>query len=158
MNNKSIILVVVLFVAIVLGMFVFAYLKKSELVVPPTNNLAITPTDTDAYDVTQIDGKHYYIDGVHTVVGEIALPTPCDLLVSTSSITAEPDRISLNFNVINNSESCATVVTNARFSVSAVAPRYIPFVATFMGVPVALNFTEAEPGELPEEFEVYIKG
>jgi len=158
MNNKSIVLAIVLFVAVVLGMFIFAYLKKSELVVPPTSNLATTETTTNAYGITRIDGKHYFIDGVHTVVGEVALPTPCDLLVSTSSVTTEPDGINLEFSVVNNSETCATVITTARFSISAEAPRYLPFTATFMDVPVVLNFTEADQGELPEEFEVYIKG
>ena len=41
MNKKSLILVIFLFIVIVVGMLVFTYLKKSEMIAPSSANLAI---------------------------------------------------------------------------------------------------------------------
>ena len=158
MNKNTIIAISLALLCIVAGMFLFAGLKKSEPVENPAATTATT-TQTNSYGITRIDGKHYFIDGVHTVVGEIALPTPCDLLEATSTVsTGTPNQINIAFTVINNSESCATMVTPARFSVNATAEQYANITATFMGQPVVLNLIEAAPGETPAEFQVYTKG
>jgi hypothetical protein len=158
MSNKLIALIVGIFVLIVAGMFGFAYLKKAEApaVVPAVE----TPAPTlDAYNITRIEGKHFFSNGVHTVVGELSLPTACDLLTATSSVSGVSSTdVMLDFNVINHSSDCAKQVTTARFKVSAVATSSAGFKAQFMGKAVELNLTEAAPGETPDQFEVYTKG
>lgn len=156
MSQKSIILFVVLFIVLIAGMFGYAYLKQSELVIPtaePTFNA------NDEYGITRIEGKHFFIDGVHTIVGEISMPTPCDLLTTTSQVAESmPEQVTFVFTVLNNSDTCASQVTSARFKVSATASAQASLGATFRGQPVSLNLVEASKGETPESFELYIKG
>ena len=159
MNQKTIISLTVFFVVLVAGMFAFTYLKKTELNnSPEVNELAPEPEVVYA-SITRIDGKHYFIDGVHTVVGEILMPTPCDLLEVTADVAESmPEQITLDFTVINNAEICAQQVTPQRFMVSATASEGASFQAVFVGHPVELNLVPAQPGETPDEFELFIKG
>jgi hypothetical protein len=157
MDKKTIILVVSIFSLIVAGMFVFAYLKKGETTEMP---IVVVEEEQMPYaGITRIDAKHFYIDGIHTFVGEIILPTPCDLL-ETKSVVMEsfPEQIRLDFNVINNSEVCAQVMTTQRFMVEATASSEATVSAYLMGKQVVLNLIPAASGETPEEFELYIKG
>jgi hypothetical protein len=157
MDKKTIILVISIFALIVAGMFIFAYLKKGETTTMP---VAETPEETFPYaGITRIDAKHFYIDGVHTFVGELTLPTPCDLLEVDSQIMESfPEQVRLDFNVINNSEVCAQVMTTQRFMVSATASSEAVVFAYLMGKEVVLNLIPAAAGETPDEFELYIKG
>lgn len=163
MNQKTITLIVVLFALLVLGMFVYAYLKQQELQPAPTATTTPATTEEEsvaAYpNINRIDGTHYYIDGTHTVVGELIFPTPCDLL-ETDAVVAEsmPEQITLNFEVINNAENCAQVATPQRFKIAADASEAAEFSATFMGEPIQLNLKPAPEGETPDDFEVFIKG
>lgn len=157
MDKRSIVLIVSVFLLIVVGMFVYAYLKRSEIT-PPVVDVPVAEVVPYA-DITRIDAKHFYIDGVHTFVGQIELPTPCDLL-EVESVVAEsyPEQLSLNFSVINNSQNCAQIVTAQRFKVDAAASADAIVRATFMGRTVELNVIPAAVGETPEEFELFIKG
>ncbi|OIP78424.1 MAG: hypothetical protein AUK16_00195 [Parcubacteria group bacterium CG2_30_44_11] len=159
MSQRAIVISIVIFGLIVAGMFTFAYLKKQEMketVVPTTP----VPTEEVAYaSVTRIDAKHFFIDGVHTLVGEIPMPTPCDLLESSARVAESfPEQIMINFSVINNADFCAQVVTAQRFKVSATASPEATFSAQFMGRPVELNLIPAGAGETPDAFELFIKG
>ena len=160
MQHRAIGLAISLFVLIVVGMFVFAFLKQQEISVPTQNTNEPTTEENDKYSsITRIDGKHFYIDGIHTVVGEIPMPTPCDLL-ETNMIVAEsyPEQITIDFSVINNAEFCAEVVTPQRFKVSGAASPAATFKALFQNRNVELNLIEAEAGETPDDFELFIKG
>lgn len=160
MNQKSIILIVSLFVLIVAGMFIYAQLKKSEL-----QQVEVIPTEEQEpvvvpyADITRIDAKHYLIDGVHTLVGEVSMPTPCDLL-EAQAVVAEsyPEQVTVEFSVINTAETCAQVITPQRFKVDFNASAEASIRATFMGRDIELNLIPAGPGELPEDFEVFLKG
>ena len=159
MDKRTIVLISVLFALIVLGMFTFAYLSQTE------RNTAVVPVsprdvENDGYsDITRIDAKHFYVDGVHTFVGELVMPTPCDLLDVTAVVRESyPEQVQLDFVVINNSDSCAQVLTTQRFMVSAAASDSATVRATFMGRPVELNLIPALAGETPEDFEIFIKG
>lgn len=160
MHSQSIIAGVVIFALIVIGMFTFTYLKKKELQQEPVLTPEVTTESPLApYGIDRIDGTHYFIDGKHTVVGEMIMPTPCDLLdVAAVVRESSPEQITLNFNVINTADTCAQVPTPQRYSVSADASEGATIDATFKGVSVPLNLTPAAPGSKPEEFEVYIKG
>lgn len=152
-------LIVTLFALIVAGMFVFAYLKRQEVVAPAPTVTVEEPVSVPYADITRIDAKHYFIEGLHTFVGEVPFPTPCDLLEADSTVMESyPEQIRLDFTVINNAEACAQVVTAQRFVVTARASEAATVTATFMGRPVELNLIPAAPGERPEDFELFIKG
>lgn len=160
MSQKTIILFVVLFVLIIAGMFIYAHLKQGELasVPEPVDQVPVESVDPYA-DITRIDAKHYFVDGTHTLVGEIPFPTPCDLLEAEAVVMESyPEQVRLNFTVINNAESCAQVITAQRFKVEAKASELATFTAELQGRPVALNIIPAADGELPEDFEIFIKG
>jgi hypothetical protein len=149
----------VLFVLIVVGMFMFAYLKRSEIKevapAPETPVEEIVPYS----DITRVDAHHYYIDGVHTLVGEILFPTPCDLLEAKPIVMESfPEQVMIDFSVINTAETCAQMVTPQRFKVEFSASPEAVISARFIGRPIELNLTPAAPGEKPEYFEVFIKG
>ena len=160
LNRRTVILAVSLFILIVLGMFVFAFIKQSELKVEQTVPIDNSATTEDRYgDITRIDGKHFFIDGVHTVVGEIPMPTPCDLLEGQVLVAESyPEQITLDFKVINNAEFCAQAVTAQRFKLSATASPDATFSALFQNRAVELNLVEAAAGETPEDFELFRKG
>jgi hypothetical protein len=158
MSNRTIVLFVVLFALIVSGMFAFTYFYKQNTP-PPEPVVPQTATTTNPYGITRIDGKHFFINGVHTIVGELAMPTPCDLLTTDAMIAESyPEQVTFVFSVINTTEVCAQVITNQRFKVSAQASKDATLKATFMGAPVELNLVEADAGETPDDFELFIKG
>ena len=140
----------------------YAHLKQTELqeVVPVSENQDDTQVEPVPYpDITRVDAKHYFIDGTHTLVGEINFPTPCDLLEADATVMESfPEQVVIDFNVINNAESCAQVVTAQRFKVEAKASAEATFSARFMGRDIELNLIPAAEGEVPEDFEVFIKG
>lgn len=151
---------IIIFVLIVGGMFAFAIMKQQELANTAAPEIPQNQAEEVPYpNVTRIDAKHFFIDGVHTLVGEIEMPTPCDLL-ETSATVAEsfPEQVTVNFNVINTAEFCAQVVTKQRFLVTATASEEATFSAQFMGRQIPLNLIPPEPGETPEDFELFIKG
>lgn len=159
MNQKSVIISIVLFVLIVLGMFTFAYLKRSEVAQTPTPQNEQPQGEVKYADITRITAKHFFIDGVHTFAGEIPMPTPCDLLEGDARVMeSSPEQIVLDFNVLNNAEFCAEQVTNQRFKVTASASEAATVRATFMGRDVELNLVPPDAGETPDDFELFIKG
>ncbi len=160
MNQKTIILAVSLFLILILGMFTYSYLKKSELNdVQVIVNDTATTSELSNLNNNTITAKHYFIDGTHTFVGEMTMPTPCDLLESTATVMESySEQIKLDFAVINNAENCEQTLTNQRFSVSAEASGEATISATLVGQPIQLNLVPASEGEKPDEFELYIKG
>ncbi len=161
MDKRSIILVLAFLALVVVGMFTYAYLKRAEISNPisPAPVTSSSDVGTPYKDVTRIEAKHFFKDGLHTFVGQIELPTPCDLL-ETGSVVREsmPEQVELQFSVINNAESCAQIITAQRFLITAEASEGATFTAKFMGRELPLNLIPAAPGETPEEFELYIKG
>ena len=158
MDRRTIVLIIVVFVLIIVGMFVFTSLMKEEVMVniaPEENAIETAPYP----NINRIDAKQYIINGLHTFVGEIEMPTPCDLVDVNSQVRESfPEQIQLDFTVINNSEGCLDSITSQRFLVEARASESASASATFMGRPIELNLFPAAKGELPENFELFIKG
>ncbi len=160
MKNNGIIAAIVVFALIIVGMFVFAFLKKTEITEAPVVVEESPVMEGGAYaGITRIDATHFYIDGTHTLVGELLMPTPCDLL-NWDSMVAEsmPEQVTVAFSVINNSDMCIQKITPQRFSASFTASENASIKATLNGVPVELNLIPAPKGERPEDFEIYQKG
>jgi hypothetical protein len=160
MDKRTIVLFVTLFSLIVLGMFVFAFLSKSEKTTSKESGPEIIETATPGYlDITRITAKHFYLDGKHTFVGEIEVPTPCDLVDVNGTVDGQAgESVLLNFIIINNSPDCEQRITSQRFLVEVNAPETVTILATFMGRSIELNLVPPTPGETPDSFELFIKG
>lgn len=159
LNKRAIIFTVAIFFIVIAGMFLFAFMQQDE----GSNDATVDTneqTEDDRYaNITRIDAKHFYEDGVHTLVGEVQMPTPCDLLEATANVAESmPEQITIEFSVVNNAEFCAQVITSQRFKVSASASPEASIRAQFEGRDVILNLLEPELGETPEEFELFLKG
>ena len=160
MKNKHITAAVVVLLLIVVGMFIFAYLKKSEL-----NEVKVPIVETSTKDdsrygnITRIDAKHFFINGTHTIVGEILMPTPCDLLNWNYRIQESmPEKVIIDFDVVNHSETCAEVTKAQRFKVVFSASEKAVVTATLEGRQIEVNLIPALPSESPDDFELFIKG
>lgn len=160
MEHKHIGAAVAVLVLIIVGMFVFMYLKKAEIEEQSmTTTPVVTESDSPYAGITRIDAKHFFSNPKHTVVGEILMPTPCDLLNWDTRIQeSSPEIVTIDFNVINHADTCAQVVTPQRFSVSFDADEGAAIRATLEGRPLEVNLIPALPGETPEDFEIFIKG
>lgn len=161
MDKRTIIIGSIVFVLIVAGMFIFSYLKQSELeVIQPEMPTEVETEVEGLYDyIDRIDAKHFYIDGTHTLAGEILLPTPCDLLNWDVTVAESfPEQVTVEFSVVNSAEACAEVMTAQRFKVSFGASEEAIIKALFMGREVELNLIPAAEGETPDDFELFIKG
>lgn len=166
MEQRTIVMIVALFVLIVAGMFVFALMKNDEINEEPVTTPADESTEPGEDDaegpysnISRIDAKHFYIDGTHTLAGEVMMPTPCDLLEANASVAESmPEQVTIAFTVTNEADMCAQVITPQRFMVSFDASPEATFSATLEGRAVELNVFEAEEGETPEDFELFIKG
>lgn len=159
MHKQSIIAVVVIFSLVVLGMFTFTYLEQqtSETVSPTDKPAQQEPADL--YNISTITATHFFIDGQHTVVGQLTMPTPCDLLEVDALVRQSlPEQVLLSFSVLNTAETCTQVLTEQRFSVGFPASAEAVITAEFMGKPVVLNLIPAPAGAEPDSFEVFIKG
>lgn len=160
MKHHGIVAAIVIFVLIIAGMFIFAFLKTSEI-----SNVPVQPVTDETEEelpygaITRIDGKHYFNGTEHTVVGEILMPTACDLLNwDTAVAESMPEQATISFTVVNSSEVCAQVVTPQRFYVRFNASEQATIDATLNGRAVELNLVPAAPGELPEDYEFSGKG
>lgn len=163
MNQGTIITIIGALALIVAGMFTVSFLLGDESEPDPVEendpSEEASETDDRYENITRIDAKHFYEDGEHTFAGEIMMPTPCDLLEAETTVAESmPEQVSIDFTVVNTAEACAQVVTPQRFMVTASASEEASVQATFMGRPVELNLLEPEPGETPEDFELFIKG
>lgn len=161
MNKRAILAAVLLFFLIVVGMFVFAYLKRSELTQVVPGPVVQRQTETEKQETSKrIDAKHFFVDGVHTIAGEIAMPTPCDLLQTNAVILgSEPQRAIISFSIVNESGGqCAQVITQQRFKISFNAGENVAIEALYEGRAAILNLIEAGTDESPDDFELFIKG
>ncbi len=159
MSKKAVVLTIIIFTVIVGGMFGFAYLKKQEVVMDQQIQEEDPQPEVRYADISRIEAKHYFIDGVHTLVGEVAMPTPCDLLNHDVMVAESyPEQVSIDFTVINNSVACAQVITPARFKVEFSASKEATISASLEGRRIELNLIPAEPGEHPDDYELFIKG
>lgn len=165
--SKTIIILSGLFVAAVVGLFVLVGVSPTDEGNgdDTTDAVATSSPDETADEATpypninRITAKHFFVDGTHTFVGEIPMPTPCDLVETDAEVRESlPEQVTLQFSVVNEAEMCAQAVTPQRFLIEVEASEEASFDARFMDRTVELNLVEPAPGETPADFELYIKG
>jgi hypothetical protein len=109
----------------------------------------------------RITAQHQYRAGMHTVAGEVDLPTPCYLLETNAVVRVEepdPDEAIIQFSTVDQSEICAQVITPVRFKESFAASEDATITATWNGTEVPINVIEVGPDENLDDFELFIKG
>lgn len=160
MEHKHIFVALGLLALIIAGMFVFSYIKKSELAEKSTETTITEKPQVSPYaHITRIDAKHFFKNGTHTIVGEVPMPTSCDLLNwSTRMQESQPETVTIDFDVVNHAEICTQVVTPQRFKVSFDASEKAQIGATLEKRKVELNLIPGATNETPEDFELFIKG
>lgn len=106
-----------------------------------------------------LTAKHAFRDGVHTVVGEYDLPTPCHILETASSVSKDGKSAVIDFTVSTKTDDpCVQVITPTRYRVQLTAAPDAEITARLNGEPAVLNLIEAGPNEDLENVELYIKG
>lgn len=144
---------------IIVGMFVFTYLKKSELAEAPSYTPPSDLVDGPYSGITRIDAKHFFIPPTHTLAGEILMPTPCDLLNWDVRVQeSSPETVIIDFKVVNHVETCEQTPTPQRFMITFDAHKDAVIKATLEGRSVELNLIPAADGETPANYEIFMKG
>lgn len=154
MENKN--FVYVLGFVIVAALAVVAYLGIRSFTGSDTVDVASSTPSIPEEEQRIITAKHQFVAGVHTVAGEVVVPTPCELLewqVATSTAAARID-----FSTTSSGEVCAQVITSQRFKVSFRGEQTDSISATLNGSPVNLNLIPVGEGENLDDFEIFIKG
>jgi hypothetical protein len=162
MDKRTIYLFVLVFTLIIVAMFIYAFLMRSELAETTFPDTEIVPDSSfeSQYLPDIVEGKVFYSDGEFVFAGVVTTPTPCDLLeVNVVLMESMPEQIRLDFTTLNTAESCIQVLSDQRFLTTPVkASPDAVISATYNGQSVNINFVPALPGESPEEFELFIKG
>ena len=126
---------------------------------PVNGELEMPPVDERFGYIERVEMVQFYEDGTHILVGEIDMPTPCDLLQHDYVVRESfPEQVHISFDVINEAEMCAQVITPTRFQITVAADEAATFSADFMGRDIELNLRPPAPGETPEDFELFFKG
>lgn len=169
MDKRSTIIIAGLIV-IALTFIIFIAFKKTTV---DTNKLPAEGTNTTEWENTPaqvsstspvaaktvVTAKHAYRNGMHIIAGEIPLPSPCHILESAGSASADKDHVFVEMvSSVKTEEMCAQVITPARFKVSMKANKDAIISGTLNGKEIILNLIEAGPNENLDNFELYIKG
>lgn len=146
---KLIAVILGLIVIIVGGIFVSKEQGEEEVLIDD-----ILKPDVELID---INAEHQFMDGKHIITGSIGLPTPCHVL--THDITFDrsiPGGAYIAFTASSQAESCAQVITDARFKVEFDADKDANIRALFNGEKANLILTPATSNL--ENFDVFMKG
>jgi len=155
MNQRLMVGAAVLFGVVILGMFGYAYVKNQSM----QKETQVSSEAQDEPMTSTITAKHFFENGTHTIVGEVLLPTPCDLLEAEAIVReSSPEQVTIALSVINHSEVCAQVVTTQRFRVDFETSEDAQINATLRGESMKLNLIPPAKGETPDDFEIFIKG
>jgi hypothetical protein len=146
-----------LFVLLSLGFFAYVYLNQGRAGTDETapNPVSDAPNET----MRRINALHQFSNGTHTIVGETEVPTPCHILTTAASQkNNQPNDIEIRFTATTTAETCAQLVTPARFKVTFTAPQNAMIQALWNGAPAILNLIPATPADNLDSFEEYFKG
>ncbi|HEY4479019.1 MAG TPA: hypothetical protein VI981_01515 [Candidatus Paceibacterota bacterium] len=156
-SGKKVIVIILCVIAVALIGWGFYYsnkVKNSEEVVtqePPKEDgseLAVT-----------VNTKHQYKNGVHTLAGQMDMPTPCHLLESKATKdTVQTSKFAIEFTSTEKGGGCIDVITPRPFKVSFEGPKDIELKATLNGKSIKLNLFEVKPNEDLDAFEINVKG
>ncbi len=104
--------------------------------------------------------NHQYLDGTHTIVGTLSLPTPCHSYNATTNTVGDTTEVYLEIlEPSNDSDTvCAQVITDVTFRVEFEAPENQKISGFLNGKAVILNLFSIPEGENIDDYEMMIKG
>ena len=111
------------------------------------------PRDSDIIiDNTNLTEKikiaHVFADGMHTLTGEINLPTPCHTLQQEVFIAElYPEQVTIVFETNSEVDSCVQMITPEPFVVSFVASKEADFSITLNDKDIPFEVIEAQAPE-----------
>ena len=170
MKNHGMVVAIIVFICIVVGMFVFAFLRKDELQkFPPSVEVRFADTK-ETQELVKINAKHFFkkdasdtgtgsVRGEHTIVGDITLNTACDLLTWDTGVThSAPEAVVVFFKTVTDGTACAPATLPQRFKVNFVAEKDVRIDAKLDGADAEFNFIPVGDNESPDNFELFLKG
>jgi hypothetical protein len=159
-NNIIIISIIVASLLIIGGIFIASWEYKNRNADTVLDEIRVDLDIGGSSKERVVTAKHQIKARVHTVAGEIDMPTPCDLLEWDVSISESyPEQVLIKFKTVNKSEGlCAQVITPQRFMVQFEASRRASITATLDGEKIILSLIKVKEDEDIDQFEVFIKG
>lgn len=151
MNKATLITIIVIVGLLLVGWLVF---WRNDPVASNTEPQENVPEDSGM----RITAKHEYRDGIHTVAGEVSLPTPCHILSTDTEVSTDGSEALILFESTTKAETCAQVITPARFKIDFEANEDAVITALWNGLKAELNLVPVGEGETLDDFELFIKG
>lgn len=168
MDKKSTIIIAVIIILGIIGFVVISLQRSSLDTLPQVETASTTSLESIPFHgsndlllspKTVVSAKHAYQNGKHIIAGEVPLPTPCHMLEATGVASADKKQVFITLvSSIKTDQTCAQVITPARFKVSIAANKDAKISATLNGQEIILNLIEAGQNENLDNFELYIKG
>lgn len=155
MDKNKLILIISILIAILLIIFFATRFQGGDEPQP----VETAPFEVDENGlVTKLNVKRQYKDGIHTIVGEIEVPTPCHS-VSATALKGEGNTVFIDVaSVKDGDEVCVEVISSETFIVSFEADQDVMVTGTVNGNPVDFNIFEVGENELLEDKTLYFKG
>lgn len=170
MNKKALTLSLVLGVALVAGMFIFAYLSSMELLSSggfqdekpfakkDAQKTSQQSKPLQANIVDHIDAKHSFVDsygGMHTLAGAVLLSVPCDVITYNTASLNNGKEVRVMFEThANPSNGCAAQKTPRPFKVSFKGVKDAHIETYVMDRPVPLHLTEVSQKDLTSDVAI----
>jgi len=103
-----------------------------------------------------VNVKHQFVEGIHTFVGVLELPTPCDKI--SSKVVKEQGETIIDLVYASTSEICAQVITEKEFTVTFAGEVNENIIARLNGELVNLNIYEIDSKQNIYEVKIFNKG
>lgn len=145
--------------AVAAAFVLFIFLSSTFVGKEPSAPITENPSPVEERVPVTLTAKHAFKDGVHTIVGDFELPTPCHILETSATVSPDGKTTVVDYRVSTKTdEMCAQVITPIRYRVQFAAPENTEISARLNGESAILNLVEAGPNEDLENLELYIKG
>lgn len=131
----------------------FYFSSKTAEVTP-----VVGENEEDAIAPVTLDVKHQYINGTHTILGVVDLPTPCHSLQASQTLNKDATVATIALQSTSTAEVCAQVISPKTFKTQFTGPINMDIVATFNGKSLNLNIFEVPANADIHTFEIYTKG
>ncbi len=144
MQKKDIYTLLILVIILIGGSWAFSIKMGDQ------DNINLPPDGSSALWGDSLVLQRSFSDGVHTITGEITLPTPC-YQFSYDAIVAEsfPEQVTLNFKVEppDADVMCIQVVATKEFTIEVSASEQARFSARINGQPIDVEIEKVEVAE-----------
>ena len=149
-------IIVVVAVLVVVAISLFAYTLVSA---PTPEDLPLVADTQPAEQIPErvITAKHQFVDGIHTIVGMVTVPTPCHRVLADPYLLEDGVTVEVRFSTLLEGDACPAQTTEVPFRVTFEAPETVAITALWDGSPVRLNLVPVAAGEILDD-ELYIKG